>query len=103
MKIDIKTAIFSSFFTVALMSFVSVNEPPKNLTSSPAPAFEMYNLESGKILVFNKYNGEIEYKEIDDKIKSNYSELAISSWPSFGSLDIDLGTQSRYGLKVDME
>ena len=49
MKIDIKTAIFSSFFTVALMSFVSVNEPPSNLTSSPAQLFEMYNLESGKI------------------------------------------------------
>ena len=103
MKIDIKTAIFSSFFTITLMSLVSVNESPNNLASSPAPAFEMYNLESGKILVFNKYNGEIEYKEIDDKIKSNYSEIAITSWPSFGSLDIDLGTQSRYGLKVDME
>ena len=103
MKIDIKTAIFSSFFTITLMSLVSVNESPDNLASSPAPAFEMYNLESGKILVFNKYNGEIEYKEINDKIKSNYSEIAITSWPSFGSLDIDLGTQSRFGLKVNME
>lgn len=103
MKIDIKSAIFSSLFTMALMSFVSINESPTNLKSSPAPVYEMYNLESEKILIFNKNNGEIEYKEIDGKIKSNYSEIAITSWPSFGNLEIDLGTQSRYGLKVDME
>lgn len=103
MKIDIKTAIISSFFTIALMSFVSVNESPTSLTSITAPAFEMYNLESGKILLFNKNNGEIEYKELDDKIISNYSEIAITSWPSWGDLQVDLGTQGLNGLKVDMD
>ena len=43
------------------MSVVKANESNPN----PLPAYEMHKMEDAKIMIFNKYNGEVEYKELE--------------------------------------
>jgi len=43
------------------MSIVKANESNPN----PLPGYEMHKMEDAKIMIFNKYNGEVEYKELE--------------------------------------
>ena len=64
MKENLKTITLSVLCTLgvlSLMSVVKANESNPN----PLPAYEMHKMEDAKIMIFNKYNGEVEYKELE--------------------------------------
>ena len=89
MKVDVKTLVLSVFLTLAVLSLFSVVDS-KVSKSSPLPAYEMHKMESGEIMIFNKYSGEVEYKEIEGGFEADYQDVYIKSWPNYGSLNVNI-------------
>ena len=73
------------FFTV-ISSFTNVSDERNDFN---VPVYEMHKMKNSKIMIFNKQNGEITYKEIDGDYASDAVDVFLQSWP-FGDLDVSI-------------
>ena len=72
--------------SIVLITVIPLDDPPV-LDNIDNANFEMHKMEDAKIMIFNKYNGEVEYKKIEgDFIQESLSHYFRNKIVS-GSLD----------------
>ena len=78
MKDTIKNSIVGGLAIFGLITIIS-GASPKNYYSENVSVdnlkFEMHKMEDGKVMVFNKENGELEYKKVDGEFYDNSYHL----------------------------
>ena len=84
-QIKLKDLFITAFALFGLFSIISsFTNVPLESNEAITPIYEMHKMEDSKIMIFNKQNGEVSYKEVE----GNYAteDVDIS-----GSLKIDSG------------
>ena len=89
MKDTIKNSMVGGLALFGLITIIS-GASPKNYYSENVSVnnlkFEMHKMEDGKVMVFNKENGELEYKNVDGEFYD--AEYQLNHW-FYNTLDIN--------------
>ena len=83
MKTTIKNSVIGALALFGLFAIISGATSKENNSKNvfiDNANFEMHKMEDGKIMVFNKENGEVEYKKINGEFA--VESISIDSWPS---------------------
>ena len=84
---DLFITAFALFgFLTVISSFTNISDERNDFN---VPVYEMHKMKNSKIMIFNKQNGEITYKEIDGDYASDAVDVYLQSWP-FGDLDVSI-------------
>ena len=89
-QIKLKDLLITAFAAFGLFSIItSFTNVPLESNNIIPPIYEMHKMEESKIMIFNKQNGEVTYKEVEGNYAQDYVTLSIQSWPQW-PLDVDV-------------
>jgi len=84
---DLFITAFALFgFLTVISSFTNISDERNDFN---VPVYEMHKMKNSKIMIFNKQNGEITYKEIDGDYASDAIDVFLQSWP-ISDLDVSI-------------
>lgn len=84
---DLFITAFALFgFLTVISSFTNISDERNDFN---VPVYEMHKMKNSKIMIFNKQNGEITYKEIDGDYASDAVDVYLQSWP-LSDLDVNI-------------
>ena len=82
MKDTLKNSMVGGLALFGLITIIS-GASPKNYYSENVSVdnlkYEMHKMEDGKVMVFNKENGELEYKKIEGELLYETYELRVTT------------------------
>ena len=65
-QIKLKDLLITAFAAFGLFSIISsFTNVPLESNKTVFPIYEMHKMEDSKIMIFNKQNGEVTYKEVE--------------------------------------
>ena len=65
-QIKLKDLLITAFGAFGLFSIISsFTNVPLESNNIVSPIYEMHKMEDSKIMIFNKQNGEVTYKEVE--------------------------------------
>ena len=81
-QIKLKDLFITAFAAFGLFSIISsFTNVPLESNNIVSPIYEMHKMEDSKIMIFNKQNGEVSYKEVEGNYATELVEVYVESWP----------------------
>ena len=81
-QIKLKDLFITAFAVFGLFSIISsFTNVPKKSNNIVSTIYEMHKMEDSTIMIFNKQNGEISYKEVEGDYAIERITVDVDSWP----------------------